>query len=66
MRPAPRGGGRRAQRWGRTVGPISFHGGKVALDRPRVREHGGGKEVALPSWEGANAEESYAGIWVTA
>ena len=44
--------GRRAQRWGRTAGPIDFHGGKVALERPRVRERGG-KEVALPSWERA-------------
>jgi len=33
-----RGGGRRAQRWGRTAGPIGFHGGKVPVVRPRVRE----------------------------
>ena len=43
-----RGGGRQAQRWGRTVGPIGFHGGKVAVARPRVRERGGG-ELALPT-----------------
>ena len=57
-----RGGGRRAQRWGRTVGPIGFHGGKVAVERPRVRERGGGKEVALPIWEAAVAED-WLGRW---
>jgi putative transposase len=41
-----RGGGRRAQRWGWTTGPIGFHGGKVAVTRPRVRARGG-QEVAL-------------------
>src|SRR3712207_1316778 len=46
-----RGDERQAQRWGRTVGPIGFHGGKVALERPRVRERRGGKEVVLPSWQ---------------
>jgi transposase-like protein len=53
-----RGSGRRAQRWGRTAGPIGFHGGKVALERPRER----GKEVALPSWEAAVAED-WLGRW---
>ena len=33
-----RGGGRQAQRWGRTAGPIGFHGGKVSVVRHRVRE----------------------------
>ena len=28
---------RQAQRWGRTAGPIGFHGGKVPVARPRVR-----------------------------
>ena len=56
-----RGGGRRAQRWGRTAGPIGFHGGKVPVARPRVRERGG-KEVALPSWERA-AGEDWLGRW---
>ena len=36
-----RDAGRRAHRWGRTVGPIAFHGGKIAAARPRVRERGG-------------------------
>jgi putative transposase len=56
-----RGAGRRAQRWGRTAGPIGFHGGKVAVPRPRVRERGG-QEVALPSWEAAVAED-WLGRW---
>jgi putative transposase len=56
-----RGGGRQAQRWGRTVGPIGFHGGKVAVARPRVRERGG-REVVLPSWERAVGED-WLGRW---
>src|SRR3954467_4647572 len=56
-----RGVGRRAQRWGRTVGPIGFHGGKVAVARPRVRERGG-QEVVLPSWERAVGED-WLGRW---
>ena len=56
-----RGAWRRAQRWGRTVGPIGFHGGKVAVSRPRVRERGG-KEMALPSWEAAVGED-WLGRW---
>src|SRR3954467_4388290 len=54
-----RGGERQAQRWGRTVGPIGFHGGKVAVVRPRVR---GGQEVVLPSWERAVGED-WLGRW---
>src|SRR4051812_50167675 len=45
-----RGGERQAQRWGRTVGPIGFHGGKGSGARPPVRERGG-REGGLPSWE---------------
>src|SRR5215210_2516197 len=56
-----RGGGRQAQRWGRTLGPIGFHGGKVSVARPRVRERGG-RELALPSWERAT-EEDWLGRW---
>ena len=40
-------------RWGRTTGRVGFHGGKVALDRPRVRSKTTGKELALPSWREA-------------
>src|SRR5258708_6544370 len=33
--------GRRGHRWGRTQGKIGFHAGKVAVERPRVRDLGG-------------------------
>jgi hypothetical protein len=33
--PHRRGGGRVGHRWGRTRGKIGFHGGKVAVHRPR-------------------------------
>src|SRR3954462_7304382 len=32
-----RGRDRRAHRWGRTKGKIGFHGGKVDIERPRLR-----------------------------
>src|ERR1700736_2676832 len=48
--------GRSGHRWGRTEGKIGFHAGKVAVERPRVRDLGG-RELALPSWERAVAED---------
>src|SRR6187397_267798 len=56
-----RGGGRVGQRWGRTKGKIGFHGGKVAVHRPRVRSDDG-HEVALPTWTAAQAED-WLGRW---
>jgi transposase-like protein len=52
-----RGGGRRGYRWGRTAGRLGFHGGKVAIERPRVRGRGDGAELSLPSWQAAVAED---------
>ena len=48
-------------RWGRTSGKLGFHGGKMDVERPRVRTRGG-KELALPSWEQAVAED-WLGAW---
>src|SRR5438552_2342102 len=56
-----RGKNRRAHRWGKTKGKIGFHGGKVAIERPRLRGFDG-KEQALPSWEGATTED-WLGKW---
>src|SRR5262245_14535229 len=47
--PHNRGGSRIGHRWGRTKGKSGFHGGKVAVHRPRVRSYDG-HEVALPTW----------------
>ena len=47
-----RGHDRQAHRWGKTKGKIGFHGGKVAVDRPRVRTYDG-REVELPTWTAA-------------
>jgi len=44
--------GKDGDRCGRTKDKLGFHGGKVALERPRVRARDGG-ETALPSWEAA-------------
>jgi putative transposase len=59
--PHHRGGGRVGHRWGRTKGKIGFHGGKVAVHRPRVRSYDG-HEVALPTWTAAQAED-WLGRW---
>lgn len=56
-----RGKGRRAHRWGKARGRIGFHGGKVEIDRPRLRGFNG-KELALPSWAAAQAED-WLGRW---
>jgi putative transposase len=56
-----RGHGRRGHRWGRTMGKLGFHGGKVAIGRPRVRGLAG-EELALPSWERAIVED-WLGRW---
>ena len=62
MRSSPcRSDGRRGHRWGRTQGKIGFHAGKVAVERPRVRDLEG-HELALPSWERAVAED-WLGKW---
>ncbi len=53
--------GRQAHRWGRTKGKIGFHGGKVEIERPRVRGFDGA-EHALPSWESAMGED-WLGKW---
>jgi putative transposase len=46
-----RGKNRRAHRWGKTNGKIGFHGGKVAIERPRLRGFDG-KEQPLPVGKG--------------
>ena len=43
-------------RWGKTRGKIGFHGGKIEIERPRVRARAGG-ELALPSWTTAQSED---------
>ena len=51
-----RGHERHAHRWGKTKGKIGFHGGKVEIERPRLRGFDG-KEQPVPSWEAAVAGE---------
>ena len=52
---------RAAHRWGSTRGRIGFHGGKVAVKRPRVRAVDG-REVSIPSWDRAVSED-WLGRW---
>jgi len=59
--PYCRGEHRVGHRWGRTKGKIGFHGGKVAVHRPRVRGYDG-REVELPTWTAAQAE-NWLGRW---
>ena len=53
-------GTRVGHRWGMTKGKIGFHGGKVDVRRPRVRNDG--QEIALPTWRVAQAED-WLGRW---
>ena len=53
--------GKHGCRWGRARGKLGFHGGKIEVERPRVRARGGG-EIALPSWKAAMAED-WLGKW---
>jgi transposase-like protein len=48
-------------RWGTTKGKIGFHGGKVAVHRPRVCSYDG-REVELPTWTVAHTED-WLGRW---
>jgi putative transposase len=59
--PYRRGEHRVGQRWGTTKGKIGFHGGKAAVHRPRVRSYDG-REVELPAWTAAQAED-WLGRW---
>jgi transposase-like protein len=59
--PYSRGEHRAGQRWGTTKGKIGFHGGKVAVHRPRLRSYEG-REVELPTWTAAQAED-WLGRW---
>jgi len=56
-----RSAGRAGHRWGRTRGKVGFHGGKIEIERPRVRGRAG-REMALPSWETAVSED-WLGKW---
>ena len=51
-----RADGKGGYRWGKTKGNVGFHGGKVDVERPRVRARDGG-ELTLPSWEAALSED---------
>lgn len=55
-----RGGEKAGRRWGKTKGKVAFHGGKIEMERPRVRGRHG--ELPLPSWEAANGED-WLGKW---
>src|SRR3954468_15898391 len=54
--------GRRGRRWGETRSPVGFHGGRVGVDRPRVRSREGEQELVLPSWAAAQ-DEDWLGQW---
>ncbi len=43
-------------RWGQSKVQVGFHGGKIDVERPRVRSKATGKEMALPGWEAISAK----------
>src|SRR3954464_10020054 len=48
--------GRCGHRWGQAAAKLGFHGGKIAIERPRVRGRDG-HELVLPIDSGAQAED---------
>jgi putative transposase len=60
--PYSRGEHRVGHRWGTTKGKIGFHGGKVAVHRPRVRSYDGRQVEPCHTWTAAQAEE-WLGRW---
>src|SRR3954451_8218751 len=39
---------RRGRRWGKARSPVAFHGGRVAIERPRVRTPDGQRAPGVP------------------
>ena len=48
---------RRGRRWGKARSPVAFHGGRVDIDRPRVRTPDGQQELELPSLAAGQRED---------
>lgn len=53
---------RRGRRWGTTTSPVAFHGGRVGVQRPRVRTPDGRQELELASFA-ASQHEDWLGQW---
>src|SRR5687768_5515301 len=53
---------RRGRRWGKARSPVAFHGGRVDIERPRVRTPDGLQELELPSLA-AGQREDWLGRW---
>ena len=56
-----RSGERKGHRWGTTRSEIAYHGGKVKVERPRVRDFAG-REMSLPSWELLSEPRTFASL----
>lgn len=53
---------RRGRRWGTTKSAVAFHGGRVGVQRPRVRTPDGRQELELASFA-AGQREDWLGQW---
>ena len=53
---------RQGRRWGKARSPVAFHGGRIDIERPRVRTPDGQQELELPSF-GAGQREDWLGRW---
>src|SRR4051812_32482698 len=53
---------RRGRRWGKARSPVAFHGGRIDIERPRVRTPDGQRELELPSLA-AGQREDWLGRW---
>jgi transposase-like protein len=57
-----RHGQRQGRRWGKISGKIGYHGGRIDLERPRLRDRKGRTEIDVPSWTTATHED-WLGAW---
>ena len=53
---------RQGRRWGKARSPVAFHGGRIDIERPRVRTPDGQQELELPSLA-AGQREDWLGRW---
>src|SRR4029079_14078733 len=53
---------RQGRRWGKARSPVAFHGGRVDIERRRVRTPDGQQELELPSLA-AGQREDWLGRW---
>ena len=53
---------RQGRRWGKITGKIGYHGGQMDVERPRIRDQRGRREIPMASWTTGQSED-WLGKW---